>query len=207
MVETLARMERRGISIDRHNPVAPFGRIRAGHGAAGGGYLRASRARASTSARPSNWATFCSARWACPARRRPRPAPGRRRRACWKISPRKATTSRARILDWRQLSKLKSTYTDALPGFVNPRTRARPYLLCAGGDDDRAALLVRAQSAEHSGAQRGRPQNPQRLHRRAGAQADFGADYSQIELRLLAHIADIPQLKTGFRRRASTFTP
>jgi DNA polymerase-1 len=29
----------------------------------------------------------------------------------------------ARILDWRQLSKLKSTYTDALPGFVNPRTR------------------------------------------------------------------------------------
>ena len=29
----------------------------------------------------------------------------------------------ARILDWRQLSKLKSTYTDALPGFVNPQTQ------------------------------------------------------------------------------------
>ena len=40
-----------------------------------------SPAKASTSARRSSWATSCSARWACPAAPRPRPAPGRPRRA------------------------------------------------------------------------------------------------------------------------------
>ena len=103
----LARMERRG---DHHRPrhaVASLRRIRAGHGAAGGGDLSSSPARASISARPSNWAIFSSARWACPARRKPRPAHGRPRRACSTISPTKAMTSPRRILDWRQLSKLK----------------------------------------------------------------------------------------------------
>ncbi len=48
------------------------------------------------------------------------------------------------------------------------RDGARAHLLRAGGDDDRAALVVRAQSAEHSGAQRGGAQDPPRLHRGAG---------------------------------------
>ena len=80
----------------------------------------------------------------------------------------------ARILEWRQLAKLKSTYTDALPGFVNPATEARAYVLRAGRDDDRAALVVRSQSAEHSGAQRGGAQDPPRLRRDARPCADLG---------------------------------
>ena len=85
----------------------------------------------------------------------------------------RATTSAARILDWRQLSKLKSTYTDALPSFVNKATQSRPHLLCAGRDDDGAALVVRAQSAEHPGAQRSGPQDSQGLRRRARPCADL----------------------------------
>ena len=58
----------------------------------------------------------------------------------------------ARILEWRQVSKLKSTYADALPGFVNPSTGRVHTSYALGRDDDRAALVVGAQSAEHPGA-------------------------------------------------------
>ena len=104
----------------------------------------------------------------------------------------------ARILDWRQLSKLKSTYADALPGFVNPQDRARAHVLRARRDDDRAPVVVASPTcrtfrcAPRKGARSAAPSS-----RRPGASC-ISADYSQIELRLLAHIADIPALKKAF---------
>ena len=59
-------------------------------------------------------------------------------------------------------------------GLHPPRHQARPHLLCAGRDDDRAAVLVRAEPAEHPGAHGGRPQDQDGLHRRQGQQADLG---------------------------------
>ena len=103
------------------------------------------------------------------AGRRPRPRP-----AQWSTGARvledlaeQGHALPQKILDWRQVSKLRSTYTDALPGFVNPTTAPRPYLLCARRHHHRAAVVLRAQPAEHSGAHRGRPQDPPRLRRRA----------------------------------------
>ena len=87
---------------------------------------------------------------------------------CSRISPRHGHDLLPRVLDWRQLAKLKSTYTDALPLAINPADRPRPYLLCAGCDLDRAPLLDRSQSAEHPDPHRGRPQDPPRLRRRSG---------------------------------------
>ena len=64
------------------------------------------------------------------------------------------------LLDWRQLSKLKGTYTDALAQAVAQRTGRIHTSYRAGLDHHRPALVERSQPAEHPGAHRGGPQDP-----------------------------------------------
>ena len=96
LVEVLARMELRGIKVDRAHPEPAVRRLRPVPRPAGGRDPRDGRRDLLASAARSRSATSCSARWACPAPRRRRPASGRRPRRCSRSSPPPGTSCRRR---------------------------------------------------------------------------------------------------------------
>ena len=103
----------------------------------------------------------------------------------------------SRILEWRQLQKLKSTYADALVEQINPET----------GRVHTSYAMAIAQTGRLSSTDPNLQNIPIRTEEGSRIRRAFiaepghvlvSADYSQIELRLLAHAADIPALKDSF---------
>lgn len=104
-----------------------------------------------------------------------------------------------KVLEWRQLSKLKSTYTDALQQEINPKT----------GRVHTSYSITGAQTGRLSSNEPNLQNIPVRTEVGRRIREAFvaepgnvllSADYSQIELRLAAHMADVPALKEAFAK-------
>jgi DNA polymerase I len=105
----------------------------------------------------------------------------------------------SKVLEWRQLSKLKSTYTDALQEQINPTT----------GRVHTSYSLTGAQTGRLSSNDPNLQNIPIRTEVGRRIRTAFvaepgnvllSADYSQVELRLAAHMADVPALKEAFAK-------
>ena len=200
LVPVLAAMEAHGVRVDRAGAVAALRRLRPAHGGARGRDPRPRRRRRSTSARRSSSARCCSTRWASAAASKGKTGAYSTGADVLEELAAQGHDLPARVLDWRMLSKLKSTYTDTLQDAINPETgRVHTSYQIAGAATGRLASIDPNLQNIPVRTEEGR-----RIREAFVAEPGnvlLSLDYSQIELRILAHMADIAALKAGVPRR------
>jgi DNA polymerase I len=102
-----------------------------------------------------------------------------------------------KVLEWRQLTKLRSTYTDALLGFIHPDT-GRVHTCYAMAATSTGRLASADPNLQNIPVRTDEGRKIRTAFIAAPGMKLVSADYSQIELRVLAEVADIPQLRKAF---------
>ncbi|WP_137043128.1 DNA polymerase I [Pseudolabrys sp. FHR47] len=102
------------------------------------------------------------------------------------------------ILDWRQVSKLRSTYTEALPNYVNPNT-GRVHTSYALAATSTGRLSSSEPNLQNIPIRTEEGRKIRKAFVAAPGMKLVSADYSQIELRLLAEVANVPTLRQAFK--------
>jgi DNA polymerase-1 len=102
------------------------------------------------------------------------------------------------ILDWRQVSKLRSTYTEALPNYVNPKTQ-RVHTSYALASTSTGRLSSSEPNLQNIPIRTEDGRKIRRAFVAAPGTKLVSADYSQIELRLLSEVAEVPMLRKAFQ--------
>ena len=103
-----------------------------------------------------------------------------------------------KILDWRQVSKLRSTYTEALPTYVNPTTH-RVHTSYALAATSTGRLSSSEPNLQNIPVRTEEGRKIRRAFVAAPGMMLVSADYSQIELRLLSEVAEVPALRKAFQ--------